>query len=96
MRLNVRSFVDSAMWWVILMRAHVATTGDWDYVKRETVQTCMREILELYLRERFEYTPTLLVPDGSFMIDRRMGVYGHRFGLDRRLAHGESKSPHAI
>lgn len=35
------------------------------------------QILDLYLRERFETSPTLLVPDGSFMIDRRMGVYGY-------------------
>ena len=69
--------VDSAMWWMFLLRAYVATTGDWDYVKEDAVQTCMREILDLYLRERFESVPTLLVPDGSFMIDRRMGVYGH-------------------
>ena len=69
--------VDSAMWWMFLLRAYVATTGDWDYVKREDVQACMREILELYLRDRFESAPTLLVPDGSFMIDRRMGVYGY-------------------
>ena len=69
--------VDSAMWWMFLLRAYVATTGDWEYVKCEEVQSCMREILELYLRERFESAPTLLVPDGSFMIDRRMGVYGN-------------------
>jgi hypothetical protein len=69
--------VDSAMWWMFLLRAYVATTDDWDYVKSREVQTCMREILELYLRERFESAPTLLVPDGSFMIDRRMGVYGY-------------------
>ncbi len=69
--------VDSAIWWMFLLRAYVVTTGDWDYVKTEEVQSCMREILELYLRERFESAPTLLVPDGSFMIDRRMGVYGY-------------------
>ncbi|TNF99196.1 MAG: alkaline invertase [Gammaproteobacteria bacterium] len=69
--------VDSAMWWMFLLRAYVANTGDWDYIKSEEVQTCMLEVLELYLRERFESTPTLLVPDGSFMIDRRIGVYGH-------------------
>jgi glycogen debranching enzyme len=69
--------VDSAMWWMFLLRAYVVTTGDWDYVKTDEVQTCMREILELYLMERFESAPTLLVPDGSFMIDRRMGVYGY-------------------
>lgn len=69
--------VDSAMWWMFLLRAYVVTTGDWEYVRTEEVQTCMREILELYLRERFESAPTLLVPDGTFMIDRRMGVYGN-------------------
>ena len=69
--------VDSAMWWMFLLRAYVVTTGDWDYVKRDEVQTCIREILDLYLRERFESAPALLVPDGSFMIDRRMGVYGY-------------------
>ena len=69
--------VDSAMWWMFLLRAYVTHTGDWGFVKSSDVQTCIHEVLELYLRERFESTPTLLVPDGSFMIDRRMGVYGH-------------------
>jgi hypothetical protein len=84
--------VDSAMWWMLLLRAYVVTTGDWDYVHTEEVQTCMREILDLYLRESFESAPTLLVPDGSFMIDRRMGVAQlQRFG-DGRV--GESGHPH--
>jgi glycogen debranching enzyme len=69
--------VDSAMWWMLLLRTYVVATGDWGYVRTEAVQTCMREILDLYLRERFESAPTLLVPDGSFMIDRRMGVHGN-------------------
>ena len=37
----------------------------------------LQSLLQLLLRESFEDFPTLLVPDGSFMIDRRMGVYGH-------------------
>jgi hypothetical protein len=41
------------------------------------VQRALRGVLELTLREGFEVFPTLLVPDGAFMIDRRMGVYGH-------------------
>jgi len=69
--------VDSAMWWMFLLRAYVVTTGDWGFVKSDEVQTCMGEILDLYLTERFESSPTLLVPDGSFMIDRRMAVYGN-------------------
>jgi len=34
-------------------------------------------ILRLCLADRFDMFPTMLVPDGAFMIDRRMGVYGH-------------------
>jgi hypothetical protein len=62
------------MWWMFLLRAYVIATSDWGFVNSDDVQTCMREILDLYLTERFESTPTLLVPDGSFMIDRRMAV----------------------
>ena len=69
--------VDSAMWWLILLRAYVVASGDWDLVRSEAVQSGISEILDLYLRETFESSPTLLVPDGAFMIDRRMGVYGH-------------------
>lgn len=69
--------VDSAMWWMFLLRAYVIATGDWDFAKSIEVQECINHILDLYLRERFESSPTLLVPDGSFMIDRRMGVYGY-------------------
>jgi glycogen debranching enzyme len=69
--------VDSAMWWMFLLRAYVISTEDWDFARSREVQACIREILELYLREQFEVSPTLLVPDGAFMIDRRMGVYGH-------------------
>jgi hypothetical protein len=65
------------MWWMFLLRAYVISTSDWDFVNSDDVQTCMREILDLYLTERFESSPTLLVPDGSFMIDRRMAVYGN-------------------
>lgn len=69
--------VDSAMWWMFLLRAYTLATGDRDLVASAEVQRCLREILDLYLRETFESSPTLLVPDGAFMIDRRMGVYGH-------------------
>lgn len=69
--------VDSAMWWVFLLRAYTIATGDCTLVHSAEVQRCLRQVLDLYLRETFESTPTLLVPDGAFMIDRRMGVYGH-------------------
>ncbi|MBE0510462.1 MAG: glycoside hydrolase 100 family protein [Chromatiales bacterium] len=69
--------VDSAMWWMFLLRAYVRSSGDAAFAARPEVQLCMRQTLELYLKESFEAAPTMLVPDGSFMIDRRMGVYGH-------------------
>lgn len=69
--------VDSMMWWMLLLHAYAQATGDTEYPERREVQRTMREIMELCLRDAFEVFPTLLVPDGSFMIDRRLGVYGH-------------------
>ena len=69
--------VDSMMWWVLLLHCYVCITGDRAFVEREDVQSTIHSILELCLRDGFEVFPTLLVPDGSFMIDRRLGVYGH-------------------
>jgi glycogen debranching enzyme len=69
--------VDSAMWWMIVLRAYVVATGDRAFAESDEVQQCIKNILDLYLRERFESSPTLLVPDASFMIDRRMAVYGY-------------------
>ncbi|MDH5229605.1 MAG: glycoside hydrolase 100 family protein [Gammaproteobacteria bacterium] len=69
--------VDSALWWMVLLRAYVIATGDKKLAHSPAVQTGMRQILELYLKESFETSPAMLVPDASFMIDRRMGVYGH-------------------
>lgn len=34
-------------------------------------------ILKLCLADGFDMFPTLLVTDGSCMIDRRMGIHGH-------------------
>jgi glycogen debranching enzyme len=69
--------VDSAMWWMFTLRAYVIATSDWEFINSTTVQSCIRDILDLYLRDQFASTPTLLVPDGAFMIDRRMAVYGY-------------------
>jgi len=69
--------VDSMMWWMILLGAYVRATGDRELAERPAFQRCIEQILHLCLRDTFEVFPTLLVPDGAFMIDRRMGVYGH-------------------
>jgi len=69
--------VDSMMWWTILLGAYVRETGDEELAEGREFQRTMHLILELCLKDSFEVFPTILVPDGSFMIDRRMGVYGH-------------------
>ncbi len=69
--------VDSALWWTLLLRAYVNTTGDIALAHSREFQEGLRLNLQLYLKENFETSPALLVPDASFMIDRRMGVHGH-------------------
>jgi glycogen debranching enzyme len=69
--------VDSMMWWLLLLQAYVSKTGDTEFMVQDQVQRGIRMIVNIFLQDRFEVFPTLLVPDGSFMIDRRMGVYGH-------------------
>jgi len=69
--------VDSCFWWLFILRAYVKATDDWTLAQQPEFQNAIRLILDLYLTARFEMLPTMLVPDGSFTIDRRMGVYGH-------------------
>lgn len=69
--------VDSCLWWLILLRAYVKSTGDLDLAHRPDFQQGILQILKLCLADRFDMYPTMLVPDGAFMIDRRMGVDGH-------------------
>ena len=69
--------VDSVLWWVMLLARYVETSGDMDLAQEPLFQKHLKRILDLMLQESFEIYPTLLTPDGCFMIDRRMGVYGH-------------------
>jgi hypothetical protein len=69
--------VDSVFWWMYILRAYVKKTGDMEFAHRKECQHAIKLILELSLTTRFDMFPTLLVPDGSFMVDRRMGVYGY-------------------
>lgn len=70
--------VDACLWWMILLRAYVKATGDIALAHRANFQRGIHLILELCLAARFDMYPTLLVPDGTFMIDRRrMDVYGY-------------------
>uniref|UniRef100_A0A803KU89 Alkaline/neutral invertase n=1 Tax=Chenopodium quinoa TaxID=63459 RepID=A0A803KU89_CHEQI len=69
--------VDSGLWWIILLRAYGKITGDNSLQERVDVQTGIRLIVNLCLTNGFDMFPTLLVTDGSCMIDRRMGIHGH-------------------
>ena len=77
--------VDSAMWWLFLLRAYIRISGDHAFSAQPEIQECIRQSLDLYLKESFETAPTMLVPDGSFMIDRRMGVDGHPLEIQALL-----------
>jgi len=69
--------VDSCFWWLLLLRAYGKTTGSLALAHQPEFQQGMRLILDLCLTARFDFFPTLLVPEGSFMIDRRLGVGGY-------------------
>ncbi len=69
--------VDAMMWWAVVLHIYVEATGDRALAEREDFQRGLQAILALCLKGSFEIYPTLLVPDASFMIDRRMGVHGH-------------------
>lgn len=60
-----------------MLRAYGKCTGDLSLQERVDVQTGMKMILRLCLADGFDMFPTLLVTDGSCMIDRRMGIHGH-------------------
>lgn len=59
------------------MRAYGKLTGDYSLQERVDVQTGLKMILNLCLTDGFDMFPSLLVTDGSCMIDRRMGIHGH-------------------
>ncbi|NDJ23484.1 alkaline invertase [Nostoc sp. B(2019)] len=69
--------IDSCLWWLILLRAYVKSTDDISLAHQTEFQQGIKLILEMCLVHRFAMYPTMLVPDGAFMIDRRMGVYEH-------------------
>ncbi|MBK1650361.1 glycoside hydrolase 100 family protein [Rhabdochromatium marinum] len=77
--------VDSGFWWLLILHAYVRTTADRAFAERAEVQEAIRLILDLCLISRFDMFPTMLVPDGSFMIDRRMGVYGYPLDIQAQF-----------
>lgn len=69
--------VDSCLWWLILLRTYVKATGDITLAHQADFQAGIQLILDLFMVHRFSIFPTILVPDGACMIDRRLGVYGY-------------------
>ena len=67
----------TSLWWVMLLARYVEVSGDMDLAQKPVFEKGLRAIVNILLRDTFEIYPTLLTPDGCFMIDRRMGVYGH-------------------
>ena len=74
--------VDSSLWWLILLRIYTKASGDTSLAARDDFQHAIRLIIDQYLTAHFEMIPTILVPDGSFMIDRRLGLYGHPLDIE--------------
>lgn len=79
--------VDSGLWWIILLRAYSKCTGDLRLQERVDVQTGIKMILKLCLADGFDMFPSLLVTDGSMMIDRRLGIHGHPLEIQALFYH---------
>lgn len=77
LQLSTMSVPILGLWWIILLRAYGKCSGDLSVQERVDVQTGIKMILKLCLADGFDMFPTLLVTDGSCMIDRRMGIHGH-------------------
>jgi len=61
----------------LILQAYINVTGDTNLSEAPDFQQGLKSILSVLLNDRFEVFPTLLVPDGAFMIDWRLDVYGH-------------------
>jgi hypothetical protein len=68
--------VDATLWWAILAYLYVQRTGDRAFATQPSVQQGVQQFLDLILRPSFRDAPTLYVPDGAFMIDRPLDVWG--------------------
>jgi hypothetical protein len=68
--------IDATLWWPILTWSYVQRSGDYEFARSAAVQNGLNAFLELVLHPGFRDAPTLYVPDGAFMIDRPMDVWG--------------------
>ncbi len=68
--------VDATLWWPILAHIYVQHSGDREWATSPEVQQGISRFLNLILHPQFRDVPTLHVPDGAFMIDRPLDVWG--------------------
>jgi hypothetical protein len=61
---------------------YIKASGDKAIAAEDKTCSSIKRILDHYLIGHFELIPTLLVPDGAFMIDRRMGMHGHPLDIE--------------
>ena len=93
--------VDSGLWWLFLLQAYEracvqANRPDEKIAHRDEFQRGIKLILSLCLVKRFDMTPTMLVPEAAFMIDRRMGVYGHPLEIQALFHHALHAATHEL
>ncbi len=69
--------VDASLWWVILAYIYVKKSGDHSWARTSDIQLGIQYLLNLLLHPTFRDAPTLFVPDGAFMIDRVLDVWGN-------------------
>jgi Alkaline and neutral invertase len=68
--------IDATLWWPILTWSYVQRSQDYDFACSRAVQEGLNKFLDLVLHPGFRDAPTIYVPDGAFMIDRPMDVWG--------------------
>jgi len=77
--------VDASLWWVILAYIYVQRSGDRQWAITSEVQIGIQKFLNLILHPSFRDAPTLFVPDGAFMIDRVLDVWGNPLEIQALL-----------
>jgi hypothetical protein len=87
--------VDATLWWPILAYIYVQWTQDRAWASQPSVQLGLQKFLDLILHPTFRDAPTLYVPDGAFMIDRPLDVWGTPLEI-QVLLYGALKSSAAL
>ncbi|MGP1373797.1 MAG: glycoside hydrolase 100 family protein [Almyronema sp.] len=86
---------DASLWVPILAWMYEQQTRDRTWVSQPEVQSALKRFLALVLRPHFRPTPVLEVPDGAFMIDRPLDVWGSPLEI-QVLLYGALRSTAAL